>query len=63
MKLPSAEIPELLKVILFFKPGVGQNIALHVLSTAGNSAFLIYTFFFFFFFKDSFFPSPDRFQP
>ena len=51
----SAEIPELSEV-LYFKSGVGQNVALHALSTASNSAFLICLFglsnFKFFFFTN-----------
>ena len=38
--LPSADLPQLSQVVSF-KPGVGQNIALHALSTVMNSAFLI----------------------
>ena len=40
---PSAESPELLKSISF-KPGVGQNIALHAAPTARNSSFLMSVF-------------------
>ena len=44
IRVPSAENPELSKVILSLKPGVGQNIALCASPTARISAFLISTF-------------------
>ena len=40
IKVSCAEDPELSNVS-FLKPDVAQNIALHALLTAGNSAFLI----------------------
>ena len=43
IKVPSAEIPELSRV-LSFKLGVGQNVAFHALPTARNCAFLIFAF-------------------
>ena len=39
MKAPSGNLK--LSKVLPFKPGVGQNIALHALPTARNFAFLI----------------------
>ena len=41
-KVLSAENPELSKV-LWFKPGVGQNIALHALTSVRNSVFLAHS--------------------